>query len=339
MREKRTFFVIFYCFAVWLFGLPWAFGQSEHTAKLVEGAKKEGKLVWYTAVNVADSTRLLDTFEKKYPFVKVELFRAGGETTINRIMTETQAGKWQFDVVATTGLSILVRPKLLSPYISPEAKAYIQEFKDREGYWTAIYNNYYVVGYNTSLVPERDAPKRWEDLLDEKWKGKISIDQEEYEWYATLLAAWGREKTQHYMKTLAGQQIQWRKGHTLIAQLVAAGEFPVAIVYAHRIEDMKKRGAPIEWVNTLDPITVSVAGIGLSAKPKNPYTAKLFIDFMLSKEGQQMIRSFNRIPPRSDVEPMSPKLDQAKLKLKAVPPDTATRYNEYVQEFRRIFGL
>lgn len=339
MRKKAASLVIC-CLAAWHLAPQRAFGQSEHTAKLIEGAKREGKLVWYTSMAVLESKPLLDAFTRRYPFVKVELFRAGGENLLNRIQTETRARSWHFDVVSTAaGIDILVQQKVISPYISPEAKAYNQALKDPVGYWTGVLSNYYVIGYNTELVSRTEAPKDWNDLLDPKWKGKISIDQEEYKWYASLLAAWGKEKTHKFMTTLAKQEIQWRKGHSLIAQLMAAKEFPMAIVYAHRIEEMKKKGAPVEWVSTLDPIVIAVHGIGLSARPNNPNSAKLFIDFVLSKEGQEMVHSLNRIPARFDVEPPSLKMDQKKLKLRAVPADAETRYNEYIQEFRRIFGL
>lgn len=327
------------CLALLLGDVSWTWGQSDHTARFLDGAKKDGKLVWYTSMRITDSKPLLDAFEKQYPFIKTELFRSSGEKTLNRIMTETRAGRWEFDVVALSEIGLLVEWKLLSPYVSPETKAYIPEFKDAAGYWAPVYNNYYVIGYNTKLVAEKEAPKRWEDLLDPKWKGKISIDQEEYPWYATLLVVWGREKTRNYMKALANQNIQWRKGHTLIAQLLGAGEFPVAIVYAHGAERLKKKGASIDWVNTVDPVVFSVNSIGVSAKPNHPNAARLFIDFVLSKKAQEMIRSFFRIPARMDVEPLSAKMDQAKLKLKAVPQDTAERYNEYIKEFREIFGL
>ena len=332
---------ISFCLVVTSYGISPAWGQSDHTGKLIEGAKKEGKLVWYTGMNISDSKRLLDAFEKKYPFVKTKLFRSVRERILNRIITETRAGRWEFDVVSVgvAIINVLVQKKLISPYSSQEAKAYAQAFKDPGGHWTGIYNNYRVIGYNTELLPEAEAPRKWEDLLDPKWKGKIMIDQRESPWYATLVTVWGKEKTLKYMNALAKQDIQWRRGHTLIAQLMAAGETPLAIVYAHRVEDMKKNGAPIEWVSTLDPISVSVIGIGLSAKPNNQNTAKLFIDFVLSKEGQETIRSSNRIPARSDMEPLSPKLDRTKLKLKVVPADMGMRYKEYVQEFRRIFGL
>jgi iron(III) transport system substrate-binding protein len=319
-------------------GAP-AWAQSDHTAKLVEGAKKEGNLVWYTSMNVTESKPLVDDFEKQYPFIKTELFRASGEKIQNRVTTEVRAGKWEFDLVSISEIGTLVEAKALSPYVSPESKAFIKQFKHPEGYWTAVYSNYYVPGYNTRQVSEKDAPKRWEDFLDPKWKGKISMDQEDYPWYVTLLAAWGKERTQKFMTALAKQDIQWRKGHTLIAQLMGAGEFPVAIVYAHRAESDKKKGAPVEWVHTVDPIVAAVNSVGLGAKPKNPNSARLLIDFILSKKAQEKIRSFNRVPARGDVEPPSPKMDQSKLKLRVVPHDTATRYNEYVKEFRGTFGL
>lgn len=325
--------------AVFLYAPFSAQGQSDHTAKLVEAAKKEKTLVFYTSVSVPNAKERIDTFKKKYPFAQVDFFRASGERTLNRILAETRAGKWDFDVVGLTQIGTLTQQKVLAPYISPEAKAYIPEFKDPAGDWTGVSNIYYVISYNTKLVSEREAPRRWEDLLDPKWKGKISMDREEYSWYATLLEAWGKDKTQKFMEALARQNIQWRKDHALIAQLMAAGEFPLSIAYAHRIEEMKTKGAPVEWVHTVDPIVTSVNRIAMSAKPNNPSATRLFIDFILSKEGQGIIRAQGRVPARSDVEPLSPKMDQSKLKLKTVPQDLALRYNEYMREFRQMFGL
>jgi iron(III) transport system substrate-binding protein len=320
-------------------GIRPAWGQSDHSVSLIEGAKKEKRLVLYTAMRLLEADLLIDAFQKKYPFIKGEIFRANGETTLNRVLTEIQAGRWEFDVVTLTQMGPLVRHKAVSPYMSPETTAYIAEFKDTAGTWSSISPLYYTVGYNTNIVPEKEAPKRWEDLLAPKWKGKISIDSEEYLWYATLLSVWGKEKTHRYMEALAKQDIQWRKGHALIAQLMAAGEFPVSIIYAHRIEDMKKKGAPVEWVSTIDPIVVSIQRIALSRKPPHTHAAELFIDFVLSKEGQEIMRSQGLIPARSDVEPLSQQMTQSKLKLKAVPQDFELSYHDHAQAFKRIFGL
>ncbi|HEY2989308.1 MAG TPA: extracellular solute-binding protein [Candidatus Binatia bacterium] len=316
-----------------------AWSQSDHAAALIEGAKNEKKLVLYTSVPLVEARLYVDAFQRKYPFVQPEIFRASGEPTLNRILTETRAGRWEFDAVGITQMETLAQQKALSSYVSPETKAYIAEFKDPAGFWTSYAAIYYVLGYNTRLVAQNEAPKQWRDLLDAKWKGQFSMDREEYAWYATLQASWGKEKTREYMEALAKQDIQWRKDHILIAQLLAAGEFPLAIVYVHNVEDLKKKGAPVEWISSVDPIVAALRRIALSARPSHPSTAKLFIDFILSKEGQEIIRAQGRVPARSDVEPLSAKLEQSKLKLKAIPQDLGLRYNDYIREFRQIFGL
>ncbi len=314
-------------------------GWAQNDTKLIEATKKEGKLVWYTSTSVTESKPLLDDFEKLYPFLRGEIFRASGEKTLNRIMTEGRAGRWDFDVVTISEVDALMDAKLLAPYKSPEAKNFISEFKDPDGYWTADYVNYMTVGYNPKLVSDKEAPKSWEDLLDGKWKGKLAMDQEEYTWYATLKKTWGKEKTLKYMRALAKQNIEWRKGHTLITQMMAAGEFPLSIVYAHRSEGMKQKGAPVEWVNTVNPIVVTLNSAGLSPKPAHPNVARLFIDFILSKPAQLRIRSLNRIPARADVEPLSLRMEQSKLKLKTTPPETNAEFKETIREFREVFGL
>ena len=338
-RWDRTLLVMFCYLADLLFGLSLAWGQSEHTAKLIEGAKKEGRLVWYTNLNVKDARIILDAFERKYPFIKAEFFRAGGEQVVNRILTEARAGQWRFDVVTAGHPGLLVHHMLTAPYVSSEAKAYHPDLKDKDGFWTALTLQYYVLGYNTKLVPSKEAPKSWEDLLDPKWKGKIAIDQEDYYWYATLVAAWGKDRTERYLRAIATQGIQWRNGHTLITQLMAAGEFALGLVYARIIETMKKNGAQLDWVKTTDPIVVYPNGISYSSKPSHPNAGKLFIDFVLSKEFQEFLTSTDRVSARSDVKSLIPDLDPKQLKLKTVPVDVAVRYNEYQQEFKNIFGL
>ncbi len=317
--------------------LAWA--QNDDRTKMVEAAKKEGKLIWYTSTNITESKPLLDDFEKQFPFIKGEIFRASGEKTLNRIVTEARANHSEFDIVTISEVDALINAKLLAPYRSPEAASFIPEFKDPNGYWTAVYINYTTIGYNPKLVSEKEAPKQWDDLLDVKWRGKFAIDQEQYPWYGTLHKAWGRERAQKYMRTLAKQNIQWRKGHTLIAQLMAAGEFPLGVVYAHRVEEMKQRGAPIEWVNTVNPIVVTVNAAGLSTKPQHPNAAKLFYDFLMSRPAQQRLRSLRRIPARPDIEPFSPRMEQSKLKLQIEPAQTGPQFNATIKEFREVFGL
>jgi len=113
----------------------------------------------------------------------------------------------------------------------------------------------------------------------------------------------------------------------------------LAWAYNFRIERMKNEGAPVEWIESFDPIVVTLSGMGLSTKASNPNSAKLLIDFATSKKGQQMVRGMRRIPARSDIEPLAPKMDQTKLKLKAVPKEVYLHLDDYAREFRKIFGL
>jgi iron(III) transport system substrate-binding protein len=311
--------------------------QDSHTQKLIDGAKKEGALVWYMSASIEDAQAILLAFNKKYPFLKTDFFRAGSARLFNRITNEARAGKVLFDLVAVRGLEThqLVKAGLLQPYVSPESAAYPAGFKDSKGYWVDYFDSYNVIGYNTQLVAREQAPKSWEDLLDPKWKGKIALDEENFSWYGAMTQKWGKEKTQRYMRALAKQDIQLRNGQTLIAQLMAAGEFSVAMVLAHRIEKMKEQGAPVAWVTTLDPVTVSLHPIGIAAKAPHPNAAKLFVDFILSKDGQQLLLSIERTPARPGIDT---KMEAKKLQLFPMPPELGERYEQFQKEFREIFG-
>jgi len=313
--------------------------QTPSHAPLIEGAKKEGKLVWYTSMAIDTSKPLLDAFQKDYPFIKAELVRAGEEQLMNRVLSETRAGRWLFDAISTAAMSVVADRHMVAPYLTPERDAFLSEFKDPQGYWTGIFVNNLVLCYNTKMIGAKDAPKNYPDLLDPKWKDKMLMDSTDYDWFGTLATVWGKEKTVQYMKRLAAQNPLWRRGHGLTAQLLGAGEVPLAWAYNFRAERMKSEGAPVDWVETFDPIVATVSGIGLSAKAANPNSAKLLIDFATSKKGQQMVRGMRRIPARSDIEPLAPKMDQTKLKLKAVPKDVYLHFDDYAREFRQIFGL
>lgn len=311
--------------------------QSAGQASLIEAAKKEGKVVLYATLTVNDGNAVLKGFEQKYPFIKAELVRAGSEQLLNRILTEDRAGVSALDVVNVTTINALKKRGLLQHHRSQEVSAYPAQFRDADGYWVTLNNLYFVLGYNPKRMSPKDVPKNWEDLLAPKWKGNIGMDQEEYEWYSGTIAYWGREKALKFHQALAKQGIKWNRGHTMVAQLMAAGEFDLGIVYAHRAEAMKKAGAPIEWVKTADPIFVSLSPVAVAAKARNPNAAKLLMDFVLSKEGQLLLRKVNRISGRSDVEPLTPEMDAGKLKLVAIDPNVTEELPKYSKEFRDIY--
>src|SRR5262245_39000584 len=337
MKKARELFpqCILLAFILELLSLRGAFSQTPGQGSLIEGAKKEGHVIWYATLNINDSNALLNRFNQKYPFVKTELLRAGSEQLLNRILTEDSAGRSALDVVNLTTINALKRRNLLQAYQSPEFAAYPQQFKDSGNFWATLYNIYYVIGYNPKMVQQKDAPRNWDDFLDPKWKGKIGMDQEEYEWYAATIQYWGNERAQRFHRALAKQGIHWNRGHTMVSQLMAAGEFPLGIVYAHRVESMKKSGAPIEWAKTADPVFVNLSPVAVAAKAHHPNAAKLLMDFILSKEAQLVLRNANRSTGRLDVEPLVPEMHPNKLKIAAINPSVGEELPKYSKEFRQ----
>ena len=228
---------------------------------------------------------------------------------------------------------------LLQPYESPERVAYAAGWKDKQGYWTSTDDNYFVIGYNTRQVSAAEAPKDWDDLLAPKWRGKIGMDPDNHILYGALEQSWGRDKAVSFFRRLAQQQIQFRKGNTLISQLIVAGEYPLGFVYAHRVEFLKSQKAPMDWVSTMNPIVATGGPLALASKARNPNAGKLLIDFLLSRDGQLQLRKFYRIPSRADLEPISPKLDPKQLRLLPLSPTSADNEEEWKKQFRAIFEI
>lgn len=306
---------------------------------IIEKAKHEGQLSFYTNLNIGESKPWLDAFEKKYPFIKTQLIRIGGTAIASRIVTEAQAGRNLWDVAGPLMLYAkeILRRGLVAAYESPERKLYRSEFKDKEGLWTALVLNNSTMMYNTKLVPAKQPPKSYDDLLLPFWKDKISMDTELYEWFEGQLRIRGREKGLDFMKKLKAQNPVFRRGRTAQAELVAAGEFAVTVeVYAHRAQEMKEKGAPINWL-AVEPVLIHPL-VGIIAKnAAHPNTARLFMDYILSKEGQIKVRDEGRIPARSDVPPVPPELMRKdwRVEIVGLGEEIADARKVYAQ----VFGL
>jgi len=308
-------------------------------SSLFNGAKQEKEVVWYTTTSAGDNQAIVAAFTKKYPFLKVQVLRSTGEKLRQRVLTETAANQYFSDVLSVSSMEmgLLKSKNLLQPYDPPEAASYPAATKDKEKFFTAIYARNFVMGYNTAMVAEKDRPKDWADLLDPKWKGKFGIDEEEFEWYGTLVDYWGREKAGKFIKALASQQPVLRRGHSLLSQLLAAGEFPVALVFPFEIEQLKRKGAPVEWSNASDPIVTSINVVALSSKAPHGNAGKLLINYILSEEGQTIIKNVSRVPIRPGVKPNVAKLDQSTLKIYYVPAEMFRKIADYEKEFRDLF--
>jgi iron(III) transport system substrate-binding protein len=302
-------------------------------------AETEGKVVFYASMNNADTKALTDGFKQAYPKIDAQFYRSGDSQLMEKIMTEGRAGRQLWDVVSITGFygHFLKKRGMFEAYDSAERKYYRDAYKDPQAFWTSIYTTYAVFGYNTRLVSKNAVPKSYEDLLKSDWKGQIGMEGRAYEWFATTMRNMGgEEKGLAFMRRLAQQQPQPRSGRTLIAQLVAAGEFRgSATVYSQSYEILKGTGAPVEWA-ALDPVYASVHPTGIAAKAPHPNAARLFIDFLLSKRGQEILRSLKRIPDRTDTPPDPPRLIEG-IRPAVTSPEIYDDFDRYVKLFNETF--
>ena len=313
--------------------------------QIVEGARKEGKLMIYSLLAVPDHSIIVNRFKEKYPFIDVSLIRPGASERITaRVVTEARAGQHLVDVVGVSRLNMshLLQRGLLMSYDSPERQGFDPAFKDKKGFWTAFYVNPGVMSYNTHLVPSAAAPKSYPDLLDARWKGKLVLEQTAVEWFAALVQYWGEEKGISYMRRLAGQNLKTLNGNTLITQLVAAGEYPAAVsLNGPRVELTKRRGAPVDW-NALDPTVVDIVTLGMAAKAPHPNAAKLYLDFVLSRGVQESLLEEQFVKPsgRTDVKSaFMAKIRSARVQMISVDETIGGEWERYEKLFQQTFNV
>lgn len=309
--------------------------------KIIEGAKKEGQVIWWNTIAQDQNQILADEFMKKYPFIKASYWRSGTVGLHNKIMLEARSGRYSWDVVSQTNPEYVAEMKqrnLIAPYHSSERSHFSEDFKDKEGYWTSTYALPTGLGYNTKLVKKEEVPRTYNDLLDPKWKDKkISIDTEGHELLVGLVQVWGYEKTVEFFKKLAAQDPFPGRGHTQRTQLLAVGEFPLAIAYTHTVEWAKFQGSSVDWVN-LEPVVIKVDGIMLGPKAPHSNAGKLFIDFLLSQQGQELLQSFRRVTTRTGVDPNPPRLIRGFKRL-VLTPEHFHAVPDNFKLYRNIFSL
>ena len=299
----------------------------------------EGKVTWYASLGAADARRIIDRFKELHPKIDAQFYRAGDAQLMERILAEGRAGRFEWDVVSTTGFYAynLKKRGMLASYDSPERKSIRTGHKDGDATWTSIYTNYTVLGYNSRSVAKENVPKSHADLLKPVWQGQVGIVQTAYEWFAVMLQGMGQEKGMAFMRALAKQQPQLRNGRTLLAQLVGAGEINGALAaYSQNFENLKREGAPVDWV-PLDPVYGNLNPMGLSARAPHPSAGRLFIDFVLSKTGQETIRAQRRVPDRIDVLPDPPKLAQG-FSAVFTADEVYANFDRYVKLFQDTFA-
>ncbi len=271
---------------------------ADRTERLIERARREGSVVVYTSLAPAESTALAQAFEKKYA-IKVELWRAVSERVLSRTLTEARGKRFAVDVIETNGmpeLEIMAREKLLAAFYSPHVEDLPPFAVPAHRQWISDRMQFFVVAYNTNKFAREDMPKTYEGFLDPKWKGKLGIEANDAAWFATLIKLRGGEPGVSFFTKLAEMRPDVRKGHILLAELVAAGEIAVGLtIYNSHAEALKKRGAPIDWV-PIEPVVALPQAIAVARQAPHPNAALLFVDFVLSPEGQELFARMGRVP-------------------------------------------
>ena len=317
-------------------------GSSED---LVKAAHKEGSLVLYGLGTLQHITKLIENFNRTYPAIKVNYLRKSGTTIFELIIRELRAKRYTADVYGPIWIDqaiSLAERKLLSRYASPERASIPEQLKDREGYWTTLYQTGHVYAYNTRLVDPKDVPRSYEDFLQPKWRGKIMMDQEEEVWFASVLEIMGKEKGLSFMQALAQQKPQFQRSKTLMMQLLCAGEVALAFpVNFNHADDAMKKGCPSNFV-IIEPQTQRPPFvIAMAQNAPHSSAAKVFIDFMLSKEPQKFMQeNIFRKSSRADVEPSGDLLKLKGVRVWKSDWDAIFKNSDANRDsYRKIFNL
>jgi iron(III) transport system substrate-binding protein len=318
-----------------------AHGADSAAAKPdVDAAKKEGTVVVYGTTILEDMARLNKLFNQKFPTIKVDYFRSTGRSLYERILNENRARSYAADIYQISGMQMwmLGQRGLLLRYASRERAAVDEGGKDKEGYWTALYSNTYATAYNTRNVAGQDIPHSYKDLLAPKWKGRMALAEETYEWLGSMIQIMGREKALQLMRELAKQELRMQSKTTLSLQLLCAGEFSLDL--ANRInlvEGVKEKGCPADWVG-IEPLTQRPpVAIAVPKTAPHPTAAKVYTDFMLSQETQQfMSRVLQRESSRVDVDPPIKRLKGMRI-WKSDWEQIFRSYDDLVKTYQEVF--
>jgi len=282
-----------------------SYSGADRAQRVIDGAKKEGALTLYSSGTHEDIGAVIYAFEKKYG-LPVRFWRGSSEDILRRTMTEARASRFEVDVVDTAGpeMEAMQREKLLHEITSPVfAELMAQAVAPRRA-WIMSRLNVFTAAANTNMVSAAAAPRSYHDLTDRGWKGRLGIEADDVGWFLTVLGIIGEEKGLELFRGIVAKNgMSVRKGHTLLANLVAAGEVPLALtLYGYRVEAMKKAGAPIAPV-TLAPVVALPNATAVFRRAPHPHAAVLFVDFFLG-EGQRILAARGSVPTNKSVQPL-----------------------------------
>jgi len=311
----------------------------------LEAARKEGKVVWYTSLALTSSEKVAKLFETAYPGVKVEVHRTGSQRILQRMMQELQAGIKNVDVVHTSDAGhyvLLKEKKLLMRYTPAGVDAFGAGFKDKDGYHYGLRATVNVIAYNTKAISPAEAPRTWKDLLDPKWRGRLVTAHPGYSGViATHVLALVHLHGWDYFKALAQNKPMLVQSAVDPSGVVASGERPVAVDGGdYTFYQVKKKGNPVEIVYPKEGVPLVVSPSAITSFAPHPNAARLFTDFIFSREIQQVLADTEGLysgNPQVTYPSDKPRLSD--LKVLAVDAEELEKRNEEIKtRFVEFFG-
>lgn len=314
--------------------------EKARTEALEKEARKEGEVVWYAAMASDRAGEVIKVFESKYPYLKVRFQPGGASRQIEQLLVEHRAKKQRADIINTrrSFVGVMAKAGAIARYRTPLRAALREGFADKEGWVNGIYAQPRVFLYNTRMVARDKAPQSFDDLLNPAWKDKMGMDTTDYDWLASLIDFYGRSKALEYAGKLAKQQLNFRRGPTLLAQLTVAGEFPIVIdAFPEEVLQMRNARAPVDFVFSEPFVPVKTpTTVSISSGAPHPHAAALFVDFLLSKAGQDLLASQGRWASRKDANYFA---DLKGKKMQIASSEWDDKQVELIKLYNGIFGL
>lgn len=330
--------------ALWgIFVLAAPVGAQDTT--LVQAARKEAKVVWYTSLAIPSSTAISHYFQNKYKGIEVEVHRTGSQRVLQRAMQEASAGIKNVDIIHTSdaGHFELLKDKGMLLKFTPQAvSAFPDGFKDKDGFYYGMRATLSVIAFNPKIVAEKDAPKTWKDLLNNKWSGKEVTAHPGYSGIIlTHVLALVNTYGWDYFRDLAKNKVHITQSANDPAGVVASGERPVGVNGAEYFYyKTLKQGNPIKIVYPKEGVPLVVSPVAIAKDAPHSNAAKLFTEFIFSKESQQLLADKEGLytgHPEVTYPADKPKLKELKL-LTADADELEKRNAEIKKRFTEYFG-
>jgi iron(III) transport system substrate-binding protein len=270
---------------------------ADREQRLATKAREEGTLTLYTSMATTESGPLAFAFERRYG-VKVQLWRALSENVLQRALTEARGQRRSMDVVETNApeIEVLAREQVVAQFDSPHLSDLPPWAVPPHRRWFSDRVNLWVTGYNTGKIKREELPDTLEGFADPKWKGRLALEATDYDWMHGVIDHMGEQRGGEFFRSLSALKPEMRKGHVLVAQLVAAGELSVCpTIYSGNADSIKSKGGPIDWL-AIEPLVGRPQALALAKNAPHPHAALLFADFIFSPDGMKLLNDLGRMP-------------------------------------------